>query len=89
MLTLQTFPSLIIPAVTEQVDVKAEEYMSKLVDQCSLSFLVMAEIQETGQVVTTLQYMTLQAPKLELKVRLIAVLLCILSLHGFSMAQLP
>ncbi|XP_023655948.1 coagulation factor XIII A chain-like isoform X2 [Paramormyrops kingsleyae] len=65
----KNFPVKVDPSktVTEHVAVKAEEYMSKLLDQCSLSFLVMAEIKETGQVVTTLQYMTLQAPKLELK----------------------
>ncbi|XP_048870710.1 coagulation factor XIII A chain-like [Brienomyrus brachyistius] len=53
--------------VTEHVEVKAAEYMGKLLDQCSLNFLVLAEIKETGQVVTTMQHANLQAPKPALK----------------------
>ncbi|XP_023655950.1 coagulation factor XIII A chain-like [Paramormyrops kingsleyae] len=57
-----------LKTVVQYVEVKAKEYMSKLLDQGNLSFLVMAKIKETRQAISAQSVVTLQGPKLTIEV---------------------
>ncbi|XP_043081664.1 coagulation factor XIII A chain-like [Puntigrus tetrazona] len=50
------------------IDVRALEYMSYLVEQSNLLFVVHGRIQETGMALTTMRVITLQPPDLTIKV---------------------
>ncbi|XP_064199891.1 coagulation factor XIII A chain [Anguilla rostrata] len=58
------------PLQTERVtvDVRSKDYMSKLVEQCNLHFIVTGRVEEGDQIVSAMRVITLHVPKLFIKV---------------------
>lgn len=54
---------------TLDVNIKASEYMSHLVEQASLHFFVTARINETRKIMAKQKIVVLQVPELRIKVR--------------------
>ncbi|XP_067857890.1 coagulation factor XIII A chain-like isoform X2 [Heptranchias perlo] len=52
-----------------QVNIKSEDYMDHLVEQSNLHFLVSGLVAETGQTLAAQKVITLQIPKLNMKVQ--------------------
>ncbi|XP_030609405.1 LOW QUALITY PROTEIN: coagulation factor XIII A chain-like [Archocentrus centrarchus] len=54
--------------VRELVVVESKSYMKRLVEQANLHFIVTGKIRETGQIITAMKVVTLQNPKLIVRV---------------------
>ncbi|XP_048826964.1 coagulation factor XIII A chain [Brienomyrus brachyistius] len=50
------------------LDVNSKEYLSKLVEQANLNFIITGRIPETGQIISAMQVVALHTPKLSVKV---------------------
>uniref|UniRef100_W5N165 protein-glutamine gamma-glutamyltransferase n=2 Tax=Lepisosteus oculatus TaxID=7918 RepID=W5N165_LEPOC len=53
---------------TVDVEVKSQEYLSHLVEQAMLNFFITGRVNETNQILTAQRVLTLQVPKLTVKV---------------------
>ncbi|KAJ8268847.1 hypothetical protein COCON_G00114540 [Conger conger] len=58
------------PWQTERVsvDVQADDYMSRLVEQCNLHFIVTGRVEQDSQIVSAMRVITLHVPELVVKV---------------------